>query len=410
MAAFEYRALDGRGKEKKGLLEADTAKQIRQQLRDKGLMPIAVELAASQEKANAANKGLLGNVFKAKISTSDLALITRQLATLIQSALPVEAAVMAVAEQCEKPRLKKMLMAVRSKVVEGYTLADGLAEFPHVFDNLYRAMVSAGEKSGHLDQVLNRLADYTEQRQHMRSQITQAMVYPIILVIFAVAIVSILLGTVVPKILKTFEKSKQALPWTTEWVMAASHFVQNYWFVCIAVFVLLTVGIKQALKKPNIRFWYDSKLLTLPGIGKVSRGLNTARFARTLSILSSSAVPLLEGMKISGHVLANEKIKAAVAEAATRVSEGASLRAALEQTKLFPPMMLHMIASGEKSGELEQMLERAADNQDREFETMVNVSLKLLEPAMIATMAIIVLFIVMAILQPIMAMNKAIGL
>ncbi|GAP74386.1 Type II secretion system protein F [Pseudoalteromonas sp. THAF3] len=410
MAAFEYRALDGRGKEKKGLLEADTAKQIRQQLRDKGLMPVAVELAASQEKANAANKGLLGNVFKAKISTSDLALITRQLATLIQSALPVEAAVMAVAEQCEKPRLKKMLMAVRSKVVEGYTLADGLAEFPHVFDNLYRAMVSAGEKSGHLDQVLNRLADYTEQRQHMRSQITQAMVYPIILVIFAVAIVSILLGTVVPKILKTFEKSKQALPWTTEWVMAASHFVQNYWFVCIAVFVLLTVGIKQALKKPNIRFWYDSKLLTLPGIGKVSRGLNTARFARTLSILSSSAVPLLEGMKISGHVLANEKIKAAVAEAATRVSEGASLRAALEQTKLFPPMMLHMIASGEKSGELEQMLERAADNQDREFETMVNVSLKLLEPAMIATMAIIVLFIVMAILQPIMAMNKAIGL
>ena len=395
---------------KKGLLEADTAKQIRQQLRDKGLMPVAVELAASQEKASAANKGLLGNVFKAKISTSDLALITRQLATLIQSALPVEAAVMAVAEQCEKPRLKKMLMAVRSKVVEGYTLADGLAEFPHVFDNLYRAMVSAGEKSGHLDQVLNRLADYTEQRQHMRSQITQAMVYPIILVIFAVAIVSILLGTVVPKILKTFEKSKQALPWTTEWVMAASHFVQNYWFVCIAVFVLLTVGIKQALKKPNIRFWYDSKLLTLPGIGKVSRGLNTARFARTLSILSSSAVPLLEGMKISGHVLANEKIKAAVAEAATRVSEGASLRAALEQTKLFPPMMLHMIASGEKSGELEQMLERAADNQDREFETMVNVSLKLLEPAMIATMAIIVLFIVMAILQPIMAMNKAIGL
>lgn len=410
MAAFEYRALDGRGKEKKGLLEADTAKQIRQQLRDKGLMPVAVELAASQEKASAANKGLLGNVFKAKISTSDLALITRQLATLIQSALPVEAAVMAVAEQCERPRLKKMLMAVRSKVVEGYTLADGLAEFPHVFDNLYRAMVSAGEKSGHLDQVLNRLADYTEQRQHMRSQITQAMVYPIILVIFAVAIVSILLGTVVPKILKTFEKSKQALPWTTEWVMAASHFVQNYWFVCIAVFVLLTVGIKQALKKPNIRFWYDSKLLTLPGIGKVSRGLNTARFARTLSILSSSAVPLLEGMKISGHVLANEKIKAAVAEAATRVSEGASLRAALEQTKLFPPMMLHMIASGEKSGELEQMLERAADNQDREFETMVNVSLKLLEPAMIATMAIIVLFIVMAILQPIMAMNKAIGL
>lgn len=410
MAAFEYRALDSKGKERKGLLEADTAKQVRQQLRDKGMMPLAVDLAASQEKASAAKTGAFSGLFKAKISTSDLALITRQLATLIQSALPVEAAVMAVAEQCEKPRLKKMLMAVRSKVVEGYTLADGLAEFPHVFDNLYRAMVAAGEKSGHLDQVLNRLADYTEQRQHMRSQIIQAMVYPTILVIFAIAIVSILLGTVVPKILKTFEKSKQALPWTTEWVMAASHFVQNYWMISLAVIVLTTFAVKKALQRPHIRFWYHARILTMPGLGKVSRGLNTARFARTLSILSSSSVPLLEGMKISGQVLENEKIKKAVSEAATRVSEGASLRASLEQTKLFPPMMLHMIASGEKSGELEQMLERAADNQDREFESMVNVSLKLLEPAMIATMAIIVLFIVMAILQPIMAMNKAIGL
>ncbi|WP_105188051.1 type II secretion system inner membrane protein GspF [Pseudoalteromonas sp. T1lg48] len=410
MAAFEYRALDGKGKEKKGILEADTAKQVRQQLRDKGLMPLAVELAASQEKASAAKTGLFSGLFKAKIATADLALITRQLATLIQSALPVEAAVMAVAEQCEKPRLKKMLMAVRSKVVEGYTLADGLAEFPHVFDNLYRSMVAAGEKSGHLDQVLNRLADYTEQRQYMRSQIVQAMVYPTILVVFAIAIVSILLGTVVPEILKTFEKSKQALPWTTEWVMAASEFVQNYWLLTLVVVVALVVTIKQALKRPHIRFWYHSRLLAMPGLGKVSRGLNTARFARTLSILSSSSVPLLEGMKISGQVLENDKIKQAVAEAATRVSEGASLRASLEQSKLFPPMMLHMIASGEKSGELEQMLERAADNQDREFETMVNVSLKLLEPAMIASMALIVLFIVMAILQPIMAMNKAIGL
>jgi general secretion pathway protein F len=244
----------------------------------------------------------------------------------------------------------------------------------------------------------------------MRSQITQAMVYPVILVIFAIGIVSILLGTVVPKILKTFEKSKQVLPWTTEWVMAASNYVQNYWFITLVLFTATVIGVKHALKQPKIRFWYDSKILMMPGIGKVARSINTARFARTLSILSSSSVPLLEGMRISGGVLINEKIKKAVADAATRVSEGASLRASLQQTKLFPPMMLHMIASGEKSGELEQMLERAANNQDREFETMVNVSLKLLEPAMIASMAVIVLFIVMAILQPIMAMNKAIGL
>ncbi|MBB1352259.1 type II secretion system inner membrane protein GspF [Pseudoalteromonas sp. AS84] len=411
MAAFEYRALDGRGKEKKGILEADTAKQIRQTLRDQKLTPLEVIPAAQSDKQVKGEKApLFGGFFKPTISTSDLALITRQLATLIQSALPVEGAVMAVAEQCEKPRLKRMLMSVRSKVVEGYTLADGLSEFPHVFDDLYRAMVAAGEKSGHLDQVLNRLADYTEQRQHMRSQITQAMVYPIILVVFAIGIVSVLLGTVVPKILKTFEKTKQVLPWTTEWVMAGSHFVQNYWFISLIAITAIAIGIKHALKQPKIRFWWDDRVLHMPGIGKVARGINTARFARTLSILSSSSVPLLEGMRISGGVLINEKIKKAVADASDRVSEGASLRAALQQTKLFPPMMLHMIASGEKSGELEQMLERAANNQDREFESMVNVSLKLLEPAMIASMAVIVLFIVMAILQPIMAMNKAVGL
>jgi general secretion pathway protein F len=411
MAAFEYRALDSRGKEKKGILEADTAKQIRQILRDQKLTPLEVVPAAQSDKQVKGEKApLFGHFFKPTISTSDLALITRQLATLIQSALPVEGAVMAVAEQCEKPRLKRMLMSVRSKVVEGYTLADGMSEFPHVFDDLYRAMVAAGEKSGHLDQVLNRLADYTEQRQYMRSQITQAMVYPIILVVFAIGIVSVLLGTVVPKILKTFEKTKQVLPWTTEWVMAGSYFVQNYWFISLVAITAITIGIKHALKQPKVRFWWDDRVLHMPGIGKVARGINTARFARTLSILSSSSVPLLEGMRISGGVLVNEKIKKAVADASDRVSEGASLRAALQQTKLFPPMMLHMIASGEKSGELEQMLERAANNQDREFESMVNVSLKLLEPAMIASMAVIVLFIVMAILQPIMAMNKAVGL
>ncbi|MCF6458774.1 type II secretion system inner membrane protein GspF [Pseudoalteromonas sp. MMG024] len=406
MAAFEYKALDGRGKNKKGILEADTAKQIRQMLREKGLTPLEVVQAADKEKQQVKNSG---GLFKAKISAHELSLITRQLATLVQSALPVEAAVLAVAEQCEKPRLKSMLMSVRSKVVEGYSLAEGLAEFPHIFDHLYRAMVAAGEKSGHLDQVLVRLADYTEQRQHMRSQITQAMVYPIILVVFAVAIVSILLGTVVPTIVKSFQSSKLALPWTTETVIAASNFIQNYWlFSLIAIFGSI-FAIKNALRKPKIRFWFDSRVLQFPFIGKVARGLNTARFARTLSILSSSSVPLLEGMRISGEVLANEKMKAAVAEAAVKVSEGASLKASLDQTKLFPPMMLHMIASGEKSGELEQMLERSADNQDKEFEALVNISLKLLEPLMIALMAIIVMFIVMAILQPIMAMNNAIG-
>ena len=410
MAAFEYRALDGRGKEKKGILEADTAKQVRQLLRDKSLTPLEVVPAAQSDKQVKGEKApLFGSLFKPSISTSELALITRQLATLIQSALPVEGAVMAVAEQCEKPRLKRMLMSVRSKVVEGYTLADGMSEFPHVFDDLYRSMVAAGEKSGHLDQVLNRLADYTEQRQHMRSQITQAMVYPTILVIFAIGIVSVLLGTVVPKILKTFEKTKQVLPWTTEWVMAGSHFVQNYWFISLLAITGIAIGIKYALKKPQVRFWWDDRVLHMPGIGKVARGINTARFARTLSILSSSSVPLLEGMRISGDVLVNEKIKKSVADAADRVSEGASLRAALQQTKLFPPMMLHMIASGEQSGELGPMLERAADNQDSQFEAQVTMALGIFQPLLVVSMSFVVLFIVMAILQPILSLNQTVA-
>ncbi len=407
MAAFEYKALDRQGRQKKGLLEADTAKQIRGMLREQGLTPLEVTQAADKEKQSQTS-GL--KLFQPSISTADLALITRQLATLIQSALPVESAVLAVAEQCEKPRLKRMLMAVRSKVVEGYTLADGLAEFPHIFDNLYRAMVAAGEKSGHLDEVLMRLADYTEQRQAMSRQIMQAMIYPIILMVFAVIIVGILLGTVVPEIVSTFDKTNQILPLSTRIVMAASEFVQNYWLVVIGCVTLAIIAIKKALQKPNIRFWFDSKVVHFPGLGKVSRGINTARFARTLSILSSSSVPLLEGMRISGDVLSNENIKKAVNEATVKVSEGASLRASLEQSRIFPPMMLHMIASGEKSGELEQMLERAADNQDQEFKSLVSMSLSLLEPIMISTMAVVVFFIVMAILEPIMEMNKAIGL
>lgn len=406
MPAFEYKALDGKGRNKKGILEADTQRQARQQLRDMGLIPVAVEAAAASEKRQA--KG--GFSLQRSISAADLALITRQLATLIQSGLPIESALLAVAEQCEKPRLQKMMMAVRTKVVEGFSLADGLAEFPHVFDTLFRAMVAAGEKSGHLDPVLERLADYTEQRQFMRSQIIQALVYPAILVVFAITIIAVLLTAVVPKILSQFEKTKQALPWTTEFILSASHFLQSYGMMLLTAVVLLIVAIQRLLQRPALRYRVDKRLLTMPGLGKISRGLNTARFARTLAILSSSAVPLLEGMNIAAGVLANLRMKEAVSEAASRVKEGASLRAALAETKLFPPMMMHMIASGEKSGELEQMLTRAADNQDREFSTLVNVSLKMLEPIMIALMAGMVLFIVMAILQPILLMNKSVGL
>ena len=405
MPAFEYQALDARGKSNKGVLEADNARHARALLRDQKLTPVSVELASQQEKLLASGK----QWFKRNISAAELALITRQLATLVEAALPIEGALLAVAEQCEKPRLKNMMMTVRSKVVEGYSLAEGLAEFPHVFDHLFRSMVAAGEKSGHLDQVLNRLADYTEQRQHMRSQILQALLYPIILTGFAITVIAILLAAVVPQIVGQFEHMGQTLPGTTLFLIAASDFLRAYGIVVLLALLLGVVMFKRALLKPAVRFRWDSWILRSRVLGKVTKGLNTARFARTLSILNASAVPLLEAMRISADVLSNTYMKQAVTDATARVREGTSLRNALDQTKLFPPMMLHMIASGEKSGQLDSMLERAANTQDREFETLVSVSLKVFEPVLVAVMAGMVLFIVMAILQPILALNNMVG-
>lgn len=408
MAAFAYKALSANGRNKSGVLEGDNARQVRQQLREKGLMPIEVQQVA--EKASGGASSLTLSLFKPRISASELALLTRQMATLVESALPIEEALLAVAEQCEKQRHKNMMMAVRSKVVEGHGLAVAMGEFPSVFDELYRAMVAAGEKSGHLDTVLNRLADYTEKRQQTRSQVMQALIYPSLMLFFAGGIITMLLTVVVPKIVGQFDHMGQSLPTMTVILIAVSDWLTAYGLYLLVVVVVALLGFKHLLKQRHVRLKYHQILLKLPMIGKVSRGLNTARFARTLSILTASAVPLLEAMRIASDVLENLHIKAEVGEAAANVKEGSSLRAALDKTKLFPPMMMHMIASGERSGELQQMLGRAADNQDREFEALIGISLKVFEPLLIVSMAGIVLFIVMAILQPILALNNMVNL
>ncbi|ABE53420.1 General secretion pathway protein F [Shewanella denitrificans OS217] len=406
MAAFEYKALDKQGKQQKGVIEADTARHARSQLRDQQLMPL--ELSQVNEKESKAG-GQGFSLFKRGIPVADLALITRQIATLVAAGLPIEEALKAVGQQSEKDRLGSMIMAVRSRVVEGYSLADSLAEFPHIFDDLYRAMVASGEKSGHLEVVLNRLADYTERRQQLKSKLTQAMIYPVVLTLVAIGVIGVLLAAVVPKVVGQFEHMGQELPGTTQFLILASDFVQSYGVLVIGLIVLLSIGLQRLLTKPLYRMKWDTLLLSMPVIGKVSKGLNTARFARTLSILSASSVPLLDGMRIASEVLQNVKVRAAVDEATARVREGTSLGAALTQTKLFPAMMLYMIASGEKSGQLENMLERAADNQDREFEANVNIALGVFEPMLVVSMAAVVLFIVMAILQPILELNNLIS-
>ncbi|EOD79001.1 general secretion pathway protein GspF [Grimontia sp. AD028] len=405
MAAFEYKALNAKGRTVKGVIEADTARQARQMLREKSLVPM--EVAQTHEKEQQKQSASVG--FKRGISTNELALLTRQLATLVQAAMPLEECIKAVADQSEKQRLKNMLTGVRARVVEGYTLSDSLGDYPHVFDQLFRAMVAAGEKSGHLGPVLERLADYVENRQQVKNKLIQAMVYPMVLTVAAIGIVAFLLATVVPDIVGQFLQTGAELPNITKILLAASDFVTNWGLLVLGVSVALFVLFRVMLRNAERRLGWDRSVLGMPVVGRVARGLNTSRFARTLSICTSSAIPLLDGMKVAADVMTNTWVKSKVLEASDRVREGASLRVSLEKSKLFPPMMLHMIASGERSGELEQMLTRAADNQDRDFESQVNIALGIFGPLLIIVMALIVLFIVVATLMPIIQLNNIVG-
>ncbi|HHM04736.1 MAG TPA: type II secretion system protein GspF [Gammaproteobacteria bacterium] len=403
MGAFEYTALDQRGKERKGVLEGDTARQVRQQLRDKGWAPLGVsEIQGRDEGGPKVRRGL----FRRGISTTDLALVTRQFATLVRSGLPVEEALQALSQQTEKARLKSILMAVRARVMEGHPLADALAEFPHVFPDLFRATVSAGEQSGFLDAVLERLADYTETRQALSQKTTTALVYPVLVVIVSVLVVALLMVYVVPQIVQVFEGIGQDLPPLTVGLIALSDFTRDYGLWLLGGLVLVFSVLRWILSRPGPKRRFHGLLLRLPLVGRLVRGLNTARFARTLSILAGSGVPVLEALRISSEVVSNVPMRSAVEDAARRVREGAALHTALERSGYFPPMTLHLIASGEASGKLEAMLERAATSQEREMDVLTGTLTELMGPLLILIMGGMVLVIVLAILLPIFDLNQ----
>ncbi len=403
MGAFEYVALDNAGKERKGVLEGDTARQVRQLLRERSLVPLEVSEVAEKEGSRQRSLTL-----RRGFSATELALVTRQLATLVNSGMPLEETLQAVAQQTEKPRTKSILLGVRSKVMEGHTLAAGLVEFPRAFPEIYRATVSAGEQSGHLDAVLERLADYTENRQALRQRITNALVYPVVLVLMSLSIIAFMLSYVVPQVVGVFETTGGELPILTRILIGTSDFLRDWWWLLLLVLALAAVGIWRLLKLEGPRRRYHRTLLRLPLIGRIARGLNTARFTRTLSILTGSGVPVLEALKISAEVVMNIPMREAVQEATLRVREGGAISRSLAASRLFPPMTIHLISSGESSGQLEQMLGRAADNQEREMDGLISTMMGVLEPLLIVFMGGVVLTIVLAILLPIFQINELI--
>jgi general secretion pathway protein F len=403
MAAFEYQALDNKGKQHKGVLEADSSRQIRQQLRDKGWMPLSVE-TSNEKQAKRSGFSLFAR--GPSLSVPDLALITRQLATLIAAGLPIDEALKAVSEQSEKQTVKSMVLSIRSKVLEGHTLADALKEFPRAFPHLYRATVSAGEHAGHLDGVLNKLADYTEAQQAAHTKIKLAAMYPIILGIVALGIVIGLLTYVVPDIVEVFVRNGQELPGLTQAMLDLSHLITDYGFVIAALLVMMFSAFAYALRNPKFKYRYHLFLLTAPGISGFTKSANTARYISTLAILTSSGVPLVEAMRIAAKVVENLPIQAGVKEATVSVSEGGSLSKALTATGYFSPMMLHMIASGESSGELDDMLARTSAQQQASLEATIEALVKMFEPMMLLVMGGMVAMIVAAIMLPILELQN----
>ena len=406
MAAYKYRALDSDGKLIKGVLEGDSERQIRAQLRTKSLRPIEVT-SAGRRAANGtrADPGAKRGWFAPRLSASELALVTRQLATLVASSLPLDECLQAAAEQTRRASTKALLLQVRSKVAEGHTLAHAMRQFPQTFGDMYRAMVTAGEQAGQLGPVLEQLADYTENRQHTAQKLQMALIYPFVLIGVAIAVVTALMVFVVPEMVGIFAQTKTELPPLTVALIATSDFLTNYGVLLMVGLVILVVVIQRLLKNPVYKKVSDATLLRVPGIRRVLIGMDTSRFSSTLSILMASGVPLLDALKIAGAVMNNLVLRASSQEVASKVQEGSSLNRALSQEDYFPPMMVHMVASGETSGELESMLERSASNQERELEATLGTVMALFEPIMVVFMGGLVLTIVMAILLPIFDLN-----
>ena len=403
MPAFRYEAVDVGGATRKGVVNADNARSARADLRSQGLTPLAVDAIAAQVDAAGVSKS---RGFGEKLSQVELALFTRQLASLLEAGLPLEQAFTALLEQAERAYVRDLVASIRSEVMGGASFSDALSRHPRDFAEIYRALVASGEQIGQLSRVLSRLADYIERSNALVQKVRLAFIYPGIVTVVAFAIVIFLLTYVVPQIVSVFANTKQKLPLLTMMMLAVSNFTRAYGIYVALILIGAFMAWRRALKNPELKRRFHTWLLTAPVYGKFERSMNTARFASTLAITTGSGVPILRALETSRDTLSNVAMKELVEEASASVREGVGLARALSAQKHFPPMLVHMIRAGEITGELPAMLERAAASQQADLERRALTIAGLLEPVLILAMGVVVLLIVLAVLMPIIEINQ----
>ena len=397
MAAFRYEAVDARGKARVGVLDAETERQVRDRLRGEGLFPTAIE---------AANSADAGAVERTRLPATELALVTRLLATLTRSGMPLDQALAAVAEQADDPRSEKVFTALRAQVAAGEPLAAALSRWPRTFSELYRGLVAVAAETGRLPEVLARLADYLDARQALRQRFTLALIYPALVTVIALAVIVVLLAYVVPQVVAVYQQSRQTLPFLTQALIAASAFFRATGWLWLAAMVGAVLAFAIADRRPAFRLRWHAALLRMPVAGRLVAAIDTARFASTLAILTASGAPLLRALDAARDVVWARPLRRAADAAGALVREGVTLARALAAQKVFPPVLIHLVGNGEASGQLPQMLERAAALLEQESERRLTWFAALVQPALIVAMGAIVLVLVLAVMLPIVSMNQ----
>ena len=406
MPVFEYVGIDSKGKRAQGTVDGDNERAVRQKLRRMGVFPTSLGLEGAGGKKASLSMNIDVGKYLQRVKQSEVALMTRQLSTLVGSSIPLVDALTALVEQITNPKLRGIVSRVKDKVVEGSKLSDAMRGNPKVFGDLFVNMIAAGESGGALEVVLMRLADFMEGQAKLRSKVISAMIYPAIMSLVGVGLMVMLLVYVVPKVTKIFEDVDATLPLPTRILMTVSDMLSNYWYLFVLFIPVAIYSIRRFLRTPDGRAWWDKKLLTLPIVGKINKLIITARFSRTLATLLSSGVPLLTALDIVKNIVTNSRLKEVIENTRDQVREGAPVGETLKKSGEFPPMVTHMISIGEKTGDLEKMLERIADTYDADVDNTLSTLTTLLEPIMILVMAGVVSFIVMSILLPIMQLNQ----